>query len=228
MYFLVEGRGTEMRVYPKWVNAFLPKLPFHNDYESFKSSDNGFYLMSGDGYPSILNEIDNAIVNVNNIGNVDYLFIVLDCDEDCEKERYQEVINKTAPQNLNERTEIKVIIQKRCFETILLGNRKVIPRNSNNAQFVSYFNYHDVTLQDPELMGNFSDDFTHSQFHAEYLRKALMDKRIKYSKGNPKAILCESFTNELIKRVKETDHLPMFQNFVGIMEEISLKHRAYA
>lgn len=227
MYFLVEGRGTEMRVYPNWVNKFLPKLPFYNDYEDFKNCDSGFYLISGEGYPSILNEIDSATQNVNNIGNVDYFFIILDCDEDHELVRHQKVLDKVNTELLDKRVEVVVIIQKRCFETILLGNRKVIPRNSTNQEMVSYLNYYDVTTVDPEHMGNYSDDLNHAQFHTKYLRKALVEKRIKYSKSNPSAVTCESYTDELIKRVKATNHLTMFRSFVDYMEEISAKHNSY-
>lgn len=50
LYFLVEGRRTEKKVYRAWIHHVFPDLHEATTIEEVES--NHFFLISGDGYPS--------------------------------------------------------------------------------------------------------------------------------------------------------------------------------
>ncbi len=52
LYFLVEGKRSERRLYPAWLATLLPE---HRRVENVQDAAiNNYYLISGEGYPSIL------------------------------------------------------------------------------------------------------------------------------------------------------------------------------
>lgn len=79
---------------------------------------------------------------------------------------------------------------------------------------------------DPEQMGNHDDFETHAQFHQDYLIELLKERNIRYSKKNPQGVIEEYYLNELIKRSKETLHIPTFQDFIDFCSMVrkELKH----
>jgi hypothetical protein len=210
-----------MQVYPEWVKYFTPSIEYIDDFERFKESDSGFFLVSGEGYPSILNHLENSGKDIENIGNVDHFFIILDCDESTVIQRENEVKNQIKLLNLNINSEITIIIQKRCFETLLLGNNQAIPRQPNNYPLIDYYRYFNVTTNDPEDMGPYSDDYTHAQFHAKYAIQALREKRIKYSKSNCIGVANTQYVENILRRVNETEHLKSFKKLADKLNEIN-------
>ncbi|MCZ4339408.1 hypothetical protein [Shewanella colwelliana] len=223
LYFLVEGVSSEMAAYPVWIKTILPMLDRYSSYNDFKATDKGFYIISGRGYPSILNHIENAVENIIDSSDVNHFFVILDADEDSIQVRETEVNEQISKHNLPAHTQVHVIVQNRCFETILLANRKAIPRQATSVPLVEYKRYYDVVQLDPEIMGPYDTNrFTHSQFHSEYALKALREKRIRYSKSNPASISNEDFLKEIIKRTNETNHLDSFKNFVRKLTEIKI------
>ena len=77
IYFLVEGKRTEMKVYPKWLSILIPELKrvqWHHEVVK-----NNYCIFTGDGFPSLLdNHLKNSIEDVNSSGNFDYFVICLD------------------------------------------------------------------------------------------------------------------------------------------------------
>ncbi|MGI2022417.1 hypothetical protein [Shewanella glacialipiscicola] len=221
LYFLVEGVSSEMSAYPVWIKYILPMLDRCGNYDDFIKSKSGFFIISGYGYPSILTHVGDASENICEIKDIDHFFIILDADEDDVETRESEVLNKIAEYSLPKKTNVHVIVQYRCFETILLANRKVIPRNATSEPLIKYKRYFDVVVSDPESMGPFDEErFTHSQFHTEYALKALREKRVRYSKANPEPVSNNSYVNEIINRTNETPHLQSFAKFLVKLNEI--------
>lgn len=63
LYFMVEGI-TERKVYPQWISYLLPHLSRVN--QASDARENNYYLISGGGFPSILNDhLANSIEEVN-------------------------------------------------------------------------------------------------------------------------------------------------------------------
>lgn len=89
VYFLVEGK-TERKVYPKWLAHLTPKIKKVNN--PTEVIDNQYYLISGGGYPGILdNHLLDSVADVNENGQFDYLVLILDTDDQTPDEKIAEV-----------------------------------------------------------------------------------------------------------------------------------------
>lgn len=75
VYILVEGKRTEKKVYPAWLSILTPHLKKVNIAGDV--SDDNYYLISGEGYPSLLSHLKNAIDEVNEISKFRYLVLCL-------------------------------------------------------------------------------------------------------------------------------------------------------
>jgi hypothetical protein len=222
LYFLVEGK-TEKKVYPQWLSYLLPnfkKVNFANEAE-----ESNYFLISGNGFPSIFDYFKDAVYEINTYQNYNKLVLVLDADEMSAEEKTAEVKQFISDEKivLNSKCELHIIAQKYCMETWFLGNRKVYPRNSDNVDFMNHAQHYDVSQNDPELMlkpNTFAGST--SIYHELYLRKMLAAKNINYSKSNPKEIGEKYYLEELNKRINETPHLSSLKNFFSFCESISI------
>lgn len=223
IYFLVEGQRTEMKVYPAWLSILVPqlkKVQWHHE-----AVENNYYIFSGNGYPSLLdNHLKNSIADINAATNFDYLVICLDTDEDTIEARKQQVLDFIAEENiiLNSNTKLEIIAQNVCFETWFLGNRKVFKKNPKSVLLAEYINHYHVKNDDPELMKKPTDfDQTTAIFHSAYLQEMLAERNIRYTKKNPEEVSKKTFLDELIKRNKETNHIPTLKYFIDFCEKIN-------
>ena len=202
IYFLVEGKRTEVKVYVAWLSYLLPelaRLPFCDE-----ESGNGYYLISAGGYPSIIYDLlPAAIADINRVDGYHYLVVSLDADESSVSERVAEINDMLSQKAIHPRgAGLTVIVQNRCIETWFLGNRRVVARNPQSQALQSYLNYYDVRLNDPEAMGCHGDFNTHSQFHLQYLKEVFREKNLSYTKTRPGHVLERAFLNELQGRVR--------------------------
>ncbi|MEB3884515.1 hypothetical protein [Lyngbya sp. CCY1209] len=221
IYFLVEGRSTEKKIYPKWLEYLIPELE-RVDYHD-QAIKNNYYIISGRGYPNILYDgLDNAINKINETNNYDYLVICVDVDEDTVDERVIYIQNFIKDRNINlGGTEIIIIAQNRCIETWLLGNRKIFDsRQPQEYPLSDYVSYYDVSQNDPELMGQYNMK-NHADFHFEYLREIFIAKNIIYTKKRPGEAQKQYYLDELKRRVTNNpDHLKSFQTFLEFCKKM--------
>lgn len=220
IYFLVEGKRTERKVYPKWLSFLLPELIKVESYDGV--SNNNYYLFSGEGYPSILEHLKNSVDDINNLGKYDYLVVCLDSDDDTIEVRIQEVQDYLSNNAIKlNNTKLEIIVQNRCFETWFLGNRRIFKDNPQSTCLCSYIQHYNVKNLDPELMVKPSNfDQSTSIFHSSYLKEILSERNISYSKKNPKGVTEKYFLDELIKRSQDTKHISSFQYFIDFCEKI--------
>lgn len=115
IYFLVEGRHTEKKIYPEWLKYLIPELIKVDYYDQVK--DNNYYLISGKGYPSILGDhLVNAVDKIQETNNYDYLVICVDADEETVEERINYIDNYIQDKSFNlGKTKVVIIIQNRCI-----------------------------------------------------------------------------------------------------------------
>lgn len=221
IYFLVEGRSTEKKIYPKWLSYLIPKLKQVKYYDQVNI--NNYYLISGNGYPNILYDaFENAIDKIQEIKNYDYLVLCVDADEDNVDDRKNYIQKVIGEKNINlGKTKLEIIIQNRCIETWLLGNRKMFDsRQPHQSPLSDYVQYYDVSQNNPELMGD-NKTGNHAEFHFEYLRKIFEAKNTSYTKKRPKDAVKESYLQQLQTRVNNNpQHLKTFQNFLNFCEMI--------
>ncbi len=223
IYFLVEGKRTEMKVYPKWLSHLIPELKRSTSFDAV--TENNYFIFSGNGFPSLLdNHLRNCVVDINNVGNYDYFVICLDADNQSIADCKQEILDFMAKENisLNARTEFKIIVQNKCLETWFLANPKLFKKNPNSDFLKECVDFYNVQKDDPELMGKLPDfEGSTSIFHSEYFRELLLEKaKVYYSKNNPKEVVEKYFLEQLIKRSQKTSHIQSFQQFIQFCEQI--------
>ncbi len=221
LYFLVEGRRTEKKVYPQWLSTLLPELSEVKN--AFLIEKNNYFIFSGNGYPSLLNNhLRNSIEEINLINKFDYFVICLDADEYTAEERKNEVLEfiKKYKIVLNSNTKLIIIVQNRCIETWFLGNSKVCKRNPDSKLLQEFISFYNVSINDPEQMGKLNGYETHTDFHETYLSEMLAERNIQYTKKNPRGVTEPDYVYQLIKRANESDHIQTFKHFLDFCIEI--------
>ncbi len=214
LYFLVEGRRTEAKVYPAWLSYLIPELKRVDSPDQVNSKN--YFLISGEGYPSLIyNHIPKSIEDVNDNGKYDYLVVCLDAEEVSAQDRAAEVNDFLEEEEVAlKNTQLILIIQNRCIETWLLGNRRIYVRNPQAPSLVEYTQYYNVLRDDPELMGKHHFN-NYAKFHLAYLKSIFVERNIAYTKRNPGHVLEQSYLNQLWARInEEPKHLPTFRHFI--------------
>lgn len=221
IYFLVEGNSTEKKIYPQWLTYLIPELKRVQYYDQVQN--NNYYLISGEGYPAILHDgLDNAVDKIQETNNYDYLVICIDADEDPVNEKITYVQQFIEEKNINlGKTKIKVIVQNRCIETWLLGNKRLFDsRQPLEIPLLDYVNYYDISQKDPEKMGCFNMR-NHADFHFQYLREIFNAKNIVYSKQRPGEATKQYYLEQLQERTRNyPTHLETFQDFLRFCKMI--------
>lgn len=225
VYFLLEGKRTEAKVYPAWLGHLVPnlkKVQWHHEIEK-----NNYCVFSGNGYPSLLdNHLRNSIEDVNDAGNFDYLVVCLDADDVSVDEIKDEVLSFVENENIEliDSTELVIIVQNKCIETWFLGNIKMFKRSPSSSKLMDYYNHYNVKDNDPELMLKPINNIgSTSDFHFNYLRELLKERSVSYTKKNPKGVVEEKYLDELMKRINQTGHLPSLKYFLDFCKKLNNK-----
>ncbi len=143
LYFLVEGTQSERKVYPAWLAYLLPELQRVDNCDDVKEKN--YYLISGEGYPSLYNYIPPApsIAEINSNGKYSYFVVCLDAEENTVAELTTEIEDFLSQQKLKlNNAELVLIFQNRCLESWLLGNRKIlqhIPEDILKTTFIRLY-----------------------------------------------------------------------------------------
>lgn len=223
LYFLVEGRRTEAIVYPEWFKIILSKYSRVRVY--YDAIKQNYYLFNCNGFPSILNDMENAILDLNSVGKYGYLIILVDADDLTVDERIKEIEGFIQERKLKlENYELKIFVQNKCFETWFLGNRFIYKENPSSKIFRELQKHYNVKLSDPELMElplNQPSNLSISNFHVHYLKEMLKERNLNYSKSNPKVVSNASYLNQLILRKSETNHMTSFTEFVDFLDKMN-------
>jgi len=222
LYFLVEG-VTERKLYPKWLEYLLPSL--RRISSPGEANGNSYFLISGGGFPSLLdNHLISSVQDINDSGNYDYFVISLDSDEINVPDKVKEVKDRIEDKDIDTGScELKIIVQNRCIETWLLGNRSVFSRNPTESELISCIRFYNVFKNDPELMLKPSGyDESISIFHYEYLRLMLAERNIRYSKKHPKDAARPYYLRQLQTRLAKTPfHLASLNYFFDFCAKIA-------
>lgn len=221
IYFLVEGKRTEVKVYKSWLSHLIPelkKIQFLDESES-----NSYFLISANGYPSIIYDlIPPSVEDINNAGDYDYLVVSLDADEVSVSDRINEINDFLSSNKIYlKKAKLIIIVQYKCIETWFLGNRRVVSNFPASETLRDYMAFYDVRINDPELMGKHSEFATNAQFHFSYLREVFKERNLTYSKANPGYVLERTYLEQLIERTNTNPtHLLSFQVFLSFCQEV--------
>lgn len=218
LYFLVEGRRTEKKVYPAWLGHLVPELtrvPFV--HEVVKSN---YFLISGEGYPSLLDvHLANSIKDYSETGKYDRLVVCLDVDDSTVADRSQAVADRASSLGFP-LDQLVVIAQDCCIETWFLGNRRAVSPAPNSSELSDYLRFYNVREDDPELMKMPSGFSARSVFHHRYFQLVSWDKRMNYRKQYPRHVVDRPYLDALILRRSESEQMATFGNFVDFCADI--------
>ena len=218
VYFLVEGK-CEFRLYPAWLSRLVPGMQ-RVRLSSQARADN-YFIFSAQGYPSILGvHLPHAITDVNAAGVYDYLVVVIDAEERAVPDKIREVEEaaRRSPVTLKS-ARLAAVVQNRCLETWLLGNRKMLIRNPQSNDLRAYIKHYNVANDDPEAMPCPQEFRTHAKFHLAYLKAMFEERGLSYRKNWPRPAADASYLAELIRRVEESPgHLASFARFLALCQ----------
>jgi hypothetical protein len=229
LYFLVEGMQSERKVYPAWLSHLLPELTRVQSYDEV--NEKNYYLISGEGYPSLYDFIPPSIEEINLSGKYNYFVVCLDAEENTVAERHAEIYDFFNQEKLElKNAELVLIVQNRCLETWLLGNRNIYATHSQKLihpktqLLLDYTKYYNVSVDCPEKMGKYLDFNTHAQFHGAYLKVLFEAKNTTYSKKRPGDVLKPFYLEQLLKRIEEKpEQLTTFRHFVDFCKIVQSK-----
>jgi len=167
----------------------------------------------------------NSILDINNVGNYNYLILCIDADENSIEERQHELEEyleqfKNDGVELSPNCKLELIVQNRCIETWFLGNKIVYKTNPSSSVLLEFQNFYNVQDNDPELMSVFKNFGNHASFHFAYLRKMLLERNIKYSKNYPRSVAEKPYLERLIERGEMDNHILSFMNFYNLCKKI--------
>jgi hypothetical protein len=219
LYFLVEGDRTEPIIYRHWVEHTFPGIVRAARIEDLR--DDSYLIQKGGGYPSCLQRIGNAMLEMTDVPVVDHFFICVDAEEVPLADRFDEfdaAVREEAEQaRLHERcprVSVHVIVQNCCIETWLLGHGKMLRRAPHSARLVEMKTFYDVSSLDPEAMGRPRGFVTRQSFHEAYLKEMLAEQGKSYSKAHPGVVLESNYLASLRDRCATTSHLPSLKRLL--------------
>jgi hypothetical protein len=218
LYFLVEGK-TERKIYPQWLTHLLPNYKRVDHFQ--EAHKYNYYLFSAGGYPSILDDIEAAVQNINDCGKYSHLVICIDADEDTVQERKEEVQSRLHKKSGKLNGKAIIIVQNRCIESWFLGNPLAYTEKPQNEILKQYCAFYNVSTHDPELMLKLPQFNKIAQFHKDYLKKMLKEKGSNYSVTHTRKVCEPSYIEELNKRVKDTAHLKSLETFFSFCQTLN-------
>lgn len=213
LYFLVEGRRTEKKLYKAWLGHCFPQL--REVAQAADLSADSFFILAGMGYPSYLQRIPGAIEDSARYG-ADHLFVCIDAEERSYNERRQEVSSLLESAALALRSQglpfsgqVHVIVADCCIESWLLGHRRLVPRQPTDTALVELKRFYDVSRDDPERMSCPSEHpLERARFHYEYLRQVFWHHGQAYTKERPGIATEANYLSALRDRCLDPAHAP--------------------
>lgn len=208
---VVEGEVCEVLVYAAWIPLVNPRLSRVNDV--FELREDTFVIVSGFGYPSYIEVIRAALLDAKAVG-ADRVVIGVDSEEMSYAAKFQEIDNIIKATGTN--IDVRIIIQECCFETWALGNRKVFPVSPRTPRLKEFKKHYNVRSLDPQGMPGYRL-FGRVQLAERYLRAILQDRnrKLTYTKGNPKAVAHPKYFHEVKTRHVDTGHISSFSAFLS-------------
>ncbi len=212
LYFLVEGKRTEKKVYRAWIGHVFPHLSEAHTIEAVMS--NHFLLLAGHGYPSYHQRILDALEDIVRHRSIDHFFICIDAEQDSVETKISQINEQISrgPAFPN----FHVIVHDCCIETWFLGNRKMLARQPQSEQLRQFRRFYDVNVDDPEEMGYPPGYEFRAHFHLDYLKEMLGERKLSYTKSRPGAVTERYYFDALVERNTQTGHLRTFGRLINL------------
>ena len=225
LYFWLEGRSSERKVYEGWLPELLPG--YHEATRLDHAGGKTYYIISGGGQPAMFaHRLKDALRDIQaHPGLFTHLVVCFDAEDEADpiastgvRERFEQHA-VTIGMAVADRPALVPIVQWRCLETWLLGNRKMLKTNCVDPTPVGYVRHHDVSAADPEEMPLHTNFSHHAPFHHDYLRRTFAERGRSYTKARPNDAAKPFYLKELRARVADRPgHLRSFQSLLKFCE----------
>ncbi len=212
LYFLVEGKRTEKKVYRAWIGHAFPHLSEANTIEGVQS--NHFFLLAGNGYPSYHQRILDALEDIVRHGTIDHFLICIDAEQDSVETKISQINEQIS--NGPAFPNCHVVVHDCCIETWFLGNRKMLARQPQSEPLRQFKRFYDVSVDDPERMGCSPEYEVRALFHQDYLKEMLRERGLSYTKPRPWAVTERYYFDALVERNAQTGHLRTFGRLITL------------
>ena len=216
LYFLLEGRRTEKRVYRAWIQHIFPSFVEVSKVEELVHDN--FYLLAGEGYPSYCARIPNCLQDIHQHGQIDHYFVCIDAEENAAAEKFAEV--ESLITSASKFTNYHILVHDRCIETWFLGNSRMMRNNPHSEILREYKQFFDVSVDDPEEMACPASYEFCAHFHLDYLKAMLAERGLRYTKVNPGCVMEKHYLDALVERHIITGHISSFGRLVSTWRNI--------
>ncbi len=216
LYFLVEGRRTEKKVYREWIRIPFPHLTEVQAIDEVLVDH--YFVFAGMGYPHYKKRIADALNDISRHGHIDHFFICVDAEGfavEAKTKEIQEILSINPPF-----TNTHVIVHNCCIETWFLGNPRLLPVNPQGSELRNMKRFYNVATDDPEEMGHPNDYSTRAQFHFDYLRLSFQEHGLSYTKIHPRTVVERHYFDALVKRTADTGHMATFQKLITVWRRL--------
>jgi hypothetical protein len=211
LYFIVEGRRTEHSIYPAWLSLLRPDLT--RVFIPGDAAHNNYCLISGKGFPRLLHHIGNSILDVEANEQYMHLVIVVDVEDETIEEKTAYILDYIRDNHIHfNMNKLFIVMQNKTIETWLLANSRILTRNPHDSVLLSYKNFYNVSLQDPESMPIYNGFQTNASFHYDYLKRMLAEKNLCYTKHSTRVVESRHYLDQLIIRTTQ-NHILSFKQF---------------
>jgi hypothetical protein len=226
LYFVVEGRRCEPRVYKAWIRHSFPGLSLAQRLDEIQGDS--FYVVAGNGYPAYERRIEAALLDIADHPVFDHLFICVDAEDLPYTERVARVealVHANVIKfNVRDRCpclQTHVIVQNCCIETWFLGNADMMPPEPV-PPFAELVSHYDVSRYDPEEMPRLPHKaLTRARFHKLYLKEMLRASGHTYSEQSPAIVKDLSYLSALRHRCATTPHLRSLHHLFEIWDRMT-------
>ena len=221
-YMLVEGKSTEMKVYPRLISHFCPQYKKVNCLEDM--TENSYYMFSGHGMPSLYDKIEPSLedihlYNESHEKKIEQFVICLDTDYyGSEEETHYRIIQELSKYDRRE-LDTSVIMQTMCIETWFLGNTQYFPETYSN-KLASYVNHYNVSELDPELMRAPESEGSIEQYSKQYLRRMLQETGKNYSVNRVEDVTTKEYIEGIEERCNITQHIKSYRYFKEFIDSL--------
>jgi hypothetical protein len=184
-----------------------------------------FFLVAGHGYPSYLRRIENAVADLAMAGSpFTHLVVCVDAEEAGHAARLTEI--EGVIEALGCPVPFTVIVADCCIETWLLGHRKFVKRNPQDAALRDFLQHYDVTAEDPEGMPPLATHRNRAALCLDYLKAVFRERKQRYSKLNPGPAATEPYFAALCERAapvpRGAGHLRSFGRLLDLRDRVEL------
>lgn len=221
-YMLVEGKSTEMKVYPRLIANSHPEYIQVEELE--RMTANSYFMFSGCGMPALYQAIGPALEDISAFNRehdrkIEEFVICLDTDYyGNEEETFFRIMQEVQKCSLEE-VNVSVVLQTMCIESWFLGNQEAFPEEYSQ-EFITYVEHYNVSVKDPEKMPLPKGAVSIGNYSKRYLKKMLNETGRTYSASKVQDVVTAEYIAGMDRRWTQTGHIQSYHYFQDFLKRL--------